>query len=42
MPQREPLADTVLAATEGKGVDVIIDHVGESQFADNMKRATLG
>ncbi len=41
MPQREPLADTVLAATEGKGVDVIIDHVGASQFAENMKALAL-
>jgi NADPH2:quinone reductase len=39
--QREPLADTVLAATEGKGVDVIIDHVGASQFADNIKSLAL-
>jgi len=31
------IADTVLAATDGKGVDVIIDHVGAPYMADNLR-----
>ena len=34
-------ADAVLRATGGKGVDVIIDHVGGSMLADNIKTLAL-
>jgi putative PIG3 family NAD(P)H quinone oxidoreductase len=33
----ENFADAVLAATDGKGVDVIIDHVGAPYMADNLR-----
>src|SRR2546426_3671895 len=33
--------DTVLRATGGKGVDVIIDHVGGSMLADNIQLLAL-
>jgi NADPH2:quinone reductase len=39
--QREKLANAVLAATDGKGADVIVDHVGASQFADSIKSLAL-
>lgn len=34
-------ADTVLNLTDGKGVDIIIDHVGASQFQDNLRCLAL-
>jgi len=34
-------ADTVLNLTDGKGVDIIIDHVGASQFKDNVRCLAL-
>jgi NADPH2:quinone reductase len=37
----ENLADAVLKITNGKGVDVIIDHVGASQFQDNLRCLAL-
>lgn len=39
--KRESLAEAALAATGGAGVDVLIDHVGASQFADNLKSLAL-
>ena len=33
--------DAVLRATEGRGVDVIIDHVGGSMLADNIRALAL-
>jgi NADPH2:quinone reductase len=35
------IAEAVLAATDGKGVDVIIDHVGASQLADHLRSMAL-
>jgi NADPH:quinone reductase-like Zn-dependent oxidoreductase len=37
----ENFADAVLAATDGKGVDVIIDHVGSPYLADNLRCLAL-
>jgi len=37
----ENFAESVLAATQGTGVDVIIDHVGGSHFHDNMRCMAL-
>ena len=34
-------ADAVLNLTDGKGVDIIIDHVGASQFEDNLRCLAL-
>lgn len=34
-------ADAVLKLTDGKGVDIIIDHVGASQFEDNLRCLAL-
>jgi NADPH:quinone reductase-like Zn-dependent oxidoreductase len=34
-------ADAVLAATKGKGVDVIIDHVGGPMLAENIRTLAL-
>jgi NADPH:quinone reductase-like Zn-dependent oxidoreductase len=34
-------ADTVLAATNGRGVDVIIDHVGGPMLAENIRTLAL-
>ncbi len=35
-------ADEVKSITEGKGVDVILDHIGAAYFADNMKSLAVG
>jgi putative PIG3 family NAD(P)H quinone oxidoreductase len=35
--KREDFADAVLAATEGRGVDVILDHIGASYFDKNLR-----
>jgi len=37
----ENFKDAVLAATDGKGVDLIIDHVGGPHLADNLKCIAL-
>ncbi|MGE0826464.1 MAG: NAD(P)H-quinone oxidoreductase [Candidatus Binatia bacterium] len=37
----ENFADAVLKITEGKGVNIIIDHVGASQFQDNLRCLAL-
>lgn len=37
----ENVADAVLAATDGNGVDVVIDHVGASHFADHLRAMAL-
>ena len=37
----ENFADAVLAATDGAGVDVVIDHVGGPHFHDNMRCMAL-
>jgi NADPH2:quinone reductase len=37
----ENFAAAVLKVTKGKGVDVIIDHVGASQFQDNLRCMAL-
>jgi NADPH2:quinone reductase len=37
----ENVADAVLAATNGNGVDIIIDHVGASHFADHLHAMAL-
>ena len=37
----ENFADAVLAATNGAGVDVVIDHVGGPHFHDNMRCMAL-
>jgi len=37
----ENFADAVLAATNGTGVDVVIDHVGGPHFHDNMRCMAL-
>jgi len=37
----ENFADATLQHTEGKGVDIIIDHVGASQFQDNVRCLAL-
>jgi len=34
-------ADAVLNLSDGKGVDIIIDHVGATQFADNLRCLAL-
>src|SRR5215470_2562105 len=39
--REENFADAVLKLTDGKGVDIIIDHVGASQFQDNMRCMAL-
>lgn len=37
--EKENWADEILKATDGKGVDVIIDYVGGTYFGDNLKAA---
>jgi len=37
----ENVANAVLAATDGKGVDIVIDHVGASHFADHLRAMAL-
>ena len=37
----EDVAEAVLAATQGEGVDVIIDHVGASHLADHLRCMAL-
>jgi NADPH2:quinone reductase len=37
----ENFADAVLKLTDGKGVNIIIDHVGASQFKDNLRCLAL-
>lgn len=37
----ENFADSVLKLTSGKGVDIIVDHVGASQFQDNLRCLAL-
>ncbi|MBI3797902.1 MAG: zinc-binding dehydrogenase [Deltaproteobacteria bacterium] len=37
----ENFADATLKHTDGKGVDIIIDHVGASQFQDNVRCLAL-
>jgi NADPH2:quinone reductase len=37
----ENFADAVLTATDGRGVDVIIDHVGAPYLADNLRCMAL-
>jgi putative PIG3 family NAD(P)H quinone oxidoreductase len=39
--REENFADSVLALTGGKGVDIVIDHVGASQFQDNVRCMAL-
>jgi NADPH2:quinone reductase len=39
--REENFADAVLKLTDGKGVDVIIDHVGASQFPDSLRCLAL-
>ena len=39
--QREDVADAVLAATNGDGVDIVIDHVGASLLQDHMRCMAL-
>jgi NADPH2:quinone reductase len=39
--QRENVAEAVLAATHGSGVDIIIDHVGASLLQDHMRCMAL-
>ena len=39
--RKENFADGVLKATGGKGVDIVIDHVGASQFEDNLRCMAL-
>ena len=39
--RQENFADAVLKATDNKGVDIIIDHVGASQFQDNLRCLAL-
>ncbi len=39
--REENFADAVLKLTDGKGVDIVIDHVGASQFQDNMRCMAL-
>ncbi len=38
----EPLAERVLAATGGAGVDVIVDHVGGPSLADSVRCLAVG
>jgi NADPH:quinone reductase-like Zn-dependent oxidoreductase len=40
--RRESFADKVLDWTDGVGVDVVIDNVGASVFADNLRALRLG
>lgn len=37
----ENFADAALKLTDGKGVDIILDHVGASQFQDNVRCLAL-
>jgi NADPH2:quinone reductase len=39
--RNENLADAVLKLTDGRGVDIVIDHVGASQFQDNLRCMAL-
>jgi NADPH2:quinone reductase len=39
--RNENFADAVLKLTDGKGVDIVIDHVGSSQFQDNLRCLAL-
>lgn len=39
--RQENFADAVLKLTASKGVDIIIDHVGASQFQDNLRCMAL-
>jgi NADPH2:quinone reductase len=39
--REENFADAVLKLTDGKGVDIVIDHVGASQFQDNVRCMAL-
>jgi NADPH2:quinone reductase len=39
--QRENVADAVLAMTDGKGVDIVIDHVGAPLLQDHMRCMAL-
>jgi NADPH2:quinone reductase len=39
--QRENIADAVLAMTDGKGVDIVIDHVGAPFLQDHMRCMAL-
>jgi NADPH2:quinone reductase len=39
--QRENVADAVLEATNGNGVDIVIDHVGASLLQDHMRCMAL-
>jgi putative PIG3 family NAD(P)H quinone oxidoreductase len=39
--QSENFADVILAETHNKGVDIVIDHVGASQFQDNLRCMAL-
>lgn len=39
--RNENFADAVLKLTDGKGVDIVIDHVGASQFQDNLRCLAL-
>jgi NADPH:quinone reductase-like Zn-dependent oxidoreductase len=39
--RRENFADAVLKLTDGKGVNIILDHVGASQFQDNLRCMAL-
>lgn len=40
-PRQDDWVDTVLGATGGRGVDVIIDHVGGPMLADNIRVLAL-
>jgi len=39
--KHDDFAAVVLAATEGRGVDVILDHIGAAYFASNLKALAL-
>ena len=39
--REENFADAILKLTDGKGVDIVIDHVGASQFQDNLRCMAL-
>lgn len=39
--REENFADAVLKLTDGKGIDIVIDHVGASQFQDNVRCMAL-
>lgn len=40
--KKQKFVDEIKAVTSGKGVDVILDHIGAAYLADNMKSLALG